>query len=107
MSQAVIDVIGAGAAICSTTSFAPQLVKLWRDKRSGEVSLGMYLLTVGAFALWSAYGLMLNSWPLVAANLVSLGLASAILILQLRYRDRAGRPADPPRPGRRTDPPAS
>lgn len=105
MSSIVIDVIGAAAAVCSTTSFAPQLVKIWRDKRSGEVSVKMYLLTVGAFALWSAYGFMLKSWPLVAANLVSLGLASAILTLQLRYRGRAG-PADPPRPARRTDPSA-
>ena len=81
--------IGAAAAVCSTTSFTPQLMKIWRDKASGEVSLPMYVLTVSAFVLWSIYGALLGSWPLLAANLVSLGLASAILALQLRYRDRA------------------
>ena len=100
MSPILVDVIGGAAAICSTTSFAPQLLKLWRDKQGGEVSLGMYLLTVGAFALWSAYGLLLGSWPLLAANLVSLGLASAILALKLRYRRRAGPAEDRPRPPR-------
>ena len=86
-----MNAIGAGAALCSVTSFVPQLVKIWREKASEDVSLGMYLLTVTAFSLWSAYGLMLKSWPLLAANLVSLGLSSAILALQLRYRGRKGR----------------
>jgi MtN3 and saliva related transmembrane protein len=88
MNAILVDVVGALAAMCSTTSFAPQLVKLWRDKQGGEVSLGMYVLTVSAFVLWSVYGLMLGSWPLMVANLVSLALASAILILKLRYRGR-------------------
>lgn len=94
MSSIVANLIGAVAAICSTSSFAPQLVKLWRDKQAGEVSLGMYVLTVSAFVAWSVYGIALGSWPLAVANLVSLGLASAILILKLRYRRRAARPAD-------------
>jgi MtN3 and saliva related transmembrane protein len=89
MSAILTDAIGVCGAICSTTSFAPQLLKIWREKASGEVSLRMYVLTIGAFGLWSVYGALLGSWPLVAANLVSLVLASAILALQLRYRGRA------------------
>jgi MtN3 and saliva related transmembrane protein len=97
-----MNAIGAGAALCSVTSFVPQLLKIWREKASEDVSLSMYLLTVTAFSLWSAYGLMLKSWPLLAANLVSLGLSSAILVLQLRYRGRKGRSrAAPARPGPR------
>jgi MtN3 and saliva related transmembrane protein len=98
MHAILADAVGASAAVCSTTSFAPQLVKIWREKTSGDVSLRMYVLTVSAFVMWSVYGAMLGSWPLVAANLVSLALASAILLLQLRYRGRApaGR-AHPPR----------
>src|ERR1700679_2327758 len=95
MSTVLSDAIGAGAAVCSMTSFAPQLLKIWREKAGGEVSVRMYALTVGAFALWIAYGALLGSWPLVAANAVSLVLASAILLLQLRYRGRG--PAAPAR----------
>ena len=93
-SKAIVNVVGVAAALCSIASFVPQLTKIWRAKASEDVSLGMYLLTVGAFALWSAYGVMLASWPLVAANLVSLALASAILALQLRYRGRAAPEAE-------------
>jgi MtN3 and saliva related transmembrane protein len=87
-SQIVVDAIGVGAALCSTTSFAPQLLKLIREKSGEAISIRMYALTVTAFSLWSFYGLMLKSWPLVLSNLVSLGLSSAILLLKWRYRDR-------------------
>jgi MtN3 and saliva related transmembrane protein len=87
----IVQIVGVLAALCSTGSFVPQLLKLLREP-AGEaeaVSLGMYLLTVAAFSLWCAYGLMLGSWPLVVSNAVSLGLASAILALKLRGQTRA------------------
>ena len=96
MATILNDVIGAGAALCSVVSFMPQLIKIWREKASGQVSGGMYALTVAAFGLWSVYGLRLGSWPLLAANLVSLVLATAILVLQLRYRGREGAQRPPP-----------
>jgi MtN3 and saliva related transmembrane protein len=82
--QMLVDVLGAGAAVCSTTSFIPQLIKLIRERSAEAVSTRMFVLTVTAFSLWSAYGLMLGSWPLVVSNLVSLALSGAILLLTLR-----------------------
>lgn len=93
----IVNIVGTGAALCSTASFVPQVVKIWREKTGEAVSLRMYVLTVSAFTLWSAYGLMLGSWPLMAANLVSLTLSCAILVLKVRYRDReAGQSPAPP-----------
>ena len=45
----------------------------------------MYIVTVTGFVLWTLYGVLLKSWPLVGSNLVSLALASLILVLKLRY----------------------
>ena len=73
-------------------SFVPQAVKIIREQDASSVSLRMYIVTVIGFALWSAYGFLLHSWPLVASNLVSLGLSSLILMLKLCFRDAA--PAD-------------
>ena len=56
-----------------------------RDRSAEAVSSGMFALTVTAFLLWSAYGLMLRSWPLMVSNLLSLVLASAILLLKVRF----------------------
>jgi MtN3 and saliva related transmembrane protein len=84
----LVQIVGVGAALCSTTSFAPQLLKLWREKTGEAVSVRMYALTVTGFSLWSVYGLLLGSWPLVLSNVISLALSCAILLLKLRYRDR-------------------
>lgn len=90
----LIQVVGGAAAVCSSASFAPQVIKLWREKTAEAVSLRMYVLTVTAFSLWTIYGWLLASWPLIASNLVSLALASAILLLKLRYRGRTEAPAE-------------
>ncbi len=91
----VTEAVGAAAAVCSTVSFLPQLIKLIREKAADAVSLRMYVLTVTGFALWTAYGLQLGSAPLIAANLISLTLSSAILALKLRYRHRPPGTAPP------------
>jgi len=49
------------------------------------VSLRMYAVTTSGFVLWSAYGLLLKSWPITAANAVMLVLAATILVLKIRY----------------------
>ncbi len=59
----------------------------------------MFVLTVAAFSLWSAYGLMLRSWPLAASNLISLAPSAAILSLKLKYRDQGDARAEAAAPG--------
>ena len=43
----------------------------------------MYSLTVLGFALWSAYGVTIGQWPLIASNGICLALALFILIMKL------------------------
>jgi MtN3 and saliva related transmembrane protein len=71
-------------------SFGPQVVKLWREKDASAVSLRTYLVTVGGFGLWVAYGVLLRSWPLAVSNGVCLALAATILVLKLRFDQRKG-----------------
>ena len=87
MSQLIVNAIGTVAALCSMSSFVPQVVKIAREKDASQVSLRMYVVTVTGFSLWLAYGALLKSWPLIASNMVSLALSAAILALKLRYPD--------------------
>jgi len=82
-----IDVIGTAAALCSMTSFTPQIVKIWKEKDASSVSLRMFLLTVTGFVLWTTYGLLLGSWPVAVSNAVCLTLSGVILWLKLKFRD--------------------
>jgi MtN3 and saliva related transmembrane protein len=87
MSVQISDLIGTGAAICSMSSFVPQLTKIWRDRDASQISLRMYVVTVTGFILWIAFGALTHAWPVVGSNTVCLVLASAILVLRLRFGD--------------------
>jgi len=35
--------------------------------------------------MWLAYGILLNSWPIIIANSITFGLAGAVLLMKLRF----------------------
>jgi MtN3 and saliva related transmembrane protein len=80
------ELIGYCAAFLTTLSFAPQAWLTFRTRDVRGISLGMYSVFATGVALWLAYGLLLQAWPIVAANAVTLALALAILAMKLRYR---------------------
>jgi MtN3 and saliva related transmembrane protein len=82
-----INIVGTGAALCSMTSFTPQIIKIWREKDASAVSLRMFALTVTGFTLWTTYGVLLGSWPVAVSNAVCLTLSGVILWLKWRFRD--------------------
>jgi MtN3 and saliva related transmembrane protein len=79
------DIVGTGAALCSMTSFGPQIVKIWRERDASSVSLQMYLVTVTGFVLWTIYGVLIGSWPVTASNVVCLAMSGAVLALKWRF----------------------
>ncbi|MFC3068739.1 SemiSWEET family sugar transporter [Phenylobacterium soli] len=82
------NIVGVAAALCSMTSFAPQLLKIWRERDASSVSLRMYIVTVTGFSLWIAYGVLIQSWPVIGSNVVCLLLSAAILALKWRFSRR-------------------
>jgi MtN3 and saliva related transmembrane protein len=74
------------AALPSMASFAPQAWKIIRSRETKDISAGMYLLTVSAFALWLAYGILQKQWPLVVSNSVRLVLSAFILVMTILPR---------------------
>jgi len=64
----------------------PQILKIWSDRDASSVSLRMWLLTVTGFCLWTAYGIMLGSWPVAVSNTVCLVLSGAVLALKWKFR---------------------
>ncbi len=68
MNIILVDSVGVGAALCSMSSFVPQLMKILRERDADAVSAPMYVVTITGFALWTTYGVMLGQWPLIAAK---------------------------------------
>lgn len=81
------NIVGSAAALCSITSFAPQMLKIWKTRDASSVSLKTYSLTVTCFVLWTAYGVMTKAWPIVVANACALVMASGVLAMKWRFRE--------------------
>ena len=89
MPHLLANAIGVIAAVCSMSSFVPQIVKMVRERTAEAVSFPMYVVTVAGFVFWIAYGVAIMSWPVAVSNAVNLVLAAAILLLKMRYSKMA------------------
>jgi MtN3 and saliva related transmembrane protein len=85
LASLLANAVGTVAALCSMTSFAPQIAKIWRDRDASEVSLAMYLVTVAGFCLWTGYGLLTGSWPVTVSNTICLAMSATVLALKWRF----------------------
>lgn len=77
--------IGTVAATLTTLSFVPQAVRIMRSRDTHSISLPMYLAFTVGVGFWLAYGVTLDSWPMIVSNAITLVLAATILALKLRY----------------------
>ena len=85
MTTFATESIGMAAACFTTLCWAPQAIRILRTRDAKSISL----VTQGAFAcgiaLWLVYGLLLESWPIIISNSVTLLLVLSILMLKLRF----------------------
>ena len=77
--------LGYAAAALTSASFIPQAVMTIRSRDTRGISRGMYIIFTIGVGLWLAYGIHIDSLPMILANLVTLALAGTILALKLRY----------------------
>ncbi len=81
----LVEFIGSIAAFFTTIAFVPQVIQTWKSKHARDLSLGMFsMFTIGVL-LWLVYGLLIESWPIVIANIITAGLAGTILYFKLRF----------------------
>lgn len=93
METKLIEFIGSAAAILTTCSFLPQALMVLRTRNTDGISLAMYAMFVTGVAAWFAYGVMIMSFPVIAANLVTFVLAALIFAVKVQNTLRAAQPS--------------
>ena len=78
--------LGYPAAFLTTIAFVPQAWQSWRTRDLSGISAPMYALFTAGVALWLVYGIAIGSVPIIAANSITLLLASVVLGLKLAQR---------------------
>ena len=82
----MIEAIGFTAAALTSIAFAPQVLRTWRLKRAGELSMLTLVAQTAGVSIWIVYGLSIGSAPVIASNAVTLALMLFLVVFKLRYR---------------------
>ncbi|HEX2964594.1 MAG TPA: SemiSWEET transporter [Syntrophorhabdaceae bacterium] len=80
------NLIGYIAALFTTFSLMPQVIRVWRLKEARDVSIYMpVMISIGA-VLWIVYGILIAETPIIVANGVSLIIGLITIYTTARYR---------------------
>jgi len=90
VSDLHIGIIGIIAGVLTTSSFIPQIIKILSTKKTGDISLIMYIVFMTGMSLWLVYGIFLGELPIILANVAGLVLCLFVILAKLRF-DKAER----------------
>ncbi len=82
----MIEYLGYFAGVLTVGSFLPQVIRTWRTRQTGDLSLGMFGLLGAASSLWMVYGVITSDWPVVLTNGGMVAMNGGLAIAKLRYR---------------------
>lgn len=87
MRDIFTNIIGYAAAVVGTCIMLPQIVKSYRSKKTGDLSMAMIVIYIFNCSLWLAYGLFLSAAPVILANGIGLVIVIFLFILKLKYNN--------------------
>lgn len=83
-----LEYIGIMAAILTTSGFVPQVYKTLKTREVKGISLSMYLVLFVGMVFWLIYGIKINSFSIILANIVSGLLVLMQIIAKIIYSKR-------------------
>ncbi len=81
-----VEILGFFAAIGTTGAFVPQALKVFKTKRTEDLSLVTFSLFSTGVLLWTVYGVFVKALPIVLANGITFLLALYILIVIIKNK---------------------
>jgi MtN3 and saliva related transmembrane protein len=80
----MIELIGYIGAILTTASFLPQAIQTIKTRDTSGISFWMYSMFVTGVVFWLIYGVLLGNKTIIFANIVTLILASSVLVIKIQ-----------------------
>jgi MtN3 and saliva related transmembrane protein len=81
-----IEILGYTGAFLTTAAFFPQTYQTIKTRETKAISLAMYVMFTLGILLWLAYGILIESLPLIFSNSITFVMAATILVLKLKER---------------------
>lgn len=89
------ELLGYVAGAMTTFAVVPQIRKAWRTKAVGDISVPTIVTLVCGVSLWTVYGVVHASWPIIVTNGIAVILDCFLLFLVF-YEKRTQRHEDTP-----------
>ena len=89
--------IGVGASTCTSLALIPQLIKLIRQQKAGDLSVGMLSILFAGLALWIYYGALKEDLIIIISNSVALVINAITGTLTLMLNSQKKKPRNIPR----------
>jgi MtN3 and saliva related transmembrane protein len=80
-----LDLLGLVATCFTTSSFVPQVWRIWKTRDVASISLPTYIIITFGLLLWLLYGVLKADMPLVVANGMMVVLTGAIAVMKIRF----------------------
>jgi MtN3 and saliva related transmembrane protein len=82
----ITDILGYAAAIGTTSAFIPQTYRVFKTKRTEDLSLGTFFLLCTGIILWIIYGVLVNAMPIILANSTTFAMTFYILVMKIKHK---------------------
>lgn len=86
MAAVWIETIGLLAGIIGIFAWIPQIIQVWVHKRHDGLSLTTFAVVSFALGLWLVYGILVDSFAMIAANIMTLTVIGAVIVGVLKVR---------------------
>ena len=83
-----VEIIGIIGASLTTASFVPQVYKVVKTKSVEGISLTMYLVFFIGILFWLYYGVKIESFSVILANIITGILVLIILLFRIFHRNK-------------------
>jgi MtN3 and saliva related transmembrane protein len=86
MAAVWIEAIGLLAGVIGIFAWIPQIIQVWVHKRHDGISLTTFAVVSFALGLWLVYGILVDSFAMIAANIMTLTVIGTVIIGVLKVR---------------------
>ena len=86
MAAVWIETIGLLAGIIGIFAWIPQIIQVWVHKRHDGISLTTFAVVSFALGLWLVYGILVDSFAMIAANIMTLTVIGVVIVGVLKVR---------------------
>lgn len=75
------EILGYVAGAMTTFAVVPQIRKAWKTRAVDDISISTVIVLICGVSLWTVYGVIHQSWPIVITNGVAVILDGLLLFL--------------------------